>query len=293
MPHTKPAMNTFQLACLTSLVMLAFAANSLLCRLALQQTEIDAASFSLVRLVTGALMLCIAVRWRRTSTSTHRQDSWAGAGALFIYVAAFSYAYISLPAGTGALLLFAAVQLTMVLAGLAAGEKISRQQSIGLTAALAGLVILVLPGIETPSLTGSLLMLASGIAWGTYSIFGRRVSDPISTTAGNFLRGAAIAIALSWLTFPWMKLDPAGLIYATLSGALASGAGYVVWYRVLREMKSITASSLQLSVPALAALGGIVFLDEPVTPNFMVSSIFILGGLWLVLHRSTVLEKKL
>jgi len=291
MPHTKPAMNTFQLACLTSLVMLAFAANSLLCRLALQQTEIDAASFSLVRLVSGALMLCIAVRWK--GTSTHRQGSWPGAGALFIYVAAFSYAYISLAAGTGALLLFAAVQLTMVLAGLAAGEKISRQQSIGLTAALAGLVILVLPGIETPSLTGSLLMLASGIAWGAYSLLGRRVSDPIATTAGNFLRAAAIAIALSWLTYPWMKLDPAGLIYAALSGALASGAGYVVWYRVLREMKSITASSLQLTVPALAALGGIVFLGEPITANFMVSSIFILGGLWLVLHRSTVLEKKL
>ena len=275
-------MSTLRVTAYTALTMIAFAANSLLCRLALKNTSIDAASFSTVRILSGAMMLWLVMRWRDSSSS--KQSTWHGAAALFVYVAAFSFAYLSLSAGTGTLLLFGAVQTTMILAGFIAGERVNKLQGAGFIAALAGLVILVLPSVATPTLTGSVLMIASGIAWGLYSLFGRNVADPIAATAGNFLRAIPFTIALSLFALPWMKLDVTGLLYATLSGALTSGLGYVLWYRILRDTHIITVATAQLSVPVLAALGGVIWLSEVLSQNLLIASVLILGGVGLVLR---------
>jgi len=276
-------MSSLRLTAYTALAMIAFAANSLLCRLALKHTSIDAASFTTVRILSGALLLWLLMQTRANKHGKH--GSWRSAAALFIYVAAFSFAYLSLSAGTGALLLFGAVQVTMILAGFIAGERMSRIQSVGFIAALAGLVILVLPGVQAPTPVGLALMLLSGIAWGMYSLFGRGVADAATATAGNFLRAVPMAIGLSLLTLPWLKLDANGVLYAVMSGALASGLGYVLWYRVLREMSAITASTVQLSAPVIAAVGGIILLDEVLTLNLLIASALILGGIGLVLRK--------
>jgi drug/metabolite transporter (DMT)-like permease len=276
-------MSNLRLTAYTALAMLAFAANSLLCRLALKHTSIDAASFTTVRILSGALLLWLLMQARTTPHGKH--GSWRSAAALFIYVATFSFAYLSLSAGTGALLLFGAVQVTMILAGFIAGEHISRLQSAGFIAALAGLVILVLPGVLAPTPAGSALMLLSGVAWGMYSLFGRGAADAASATAGNFLRAVPMAIGLSLLTLPWLKLDASGVLYAVMSGALASGLGYVIWYRVVREMSAITASTVQLSAPVIAAVGGIILLDEALTLSLLIASPLILGGIGLVLRK--------
>jgi drug/metabolite transporter (DMT)-like permease len=271
-----------RLAAYTVLAMMAFAANSLLCRLALKDTSIDAASFATVRILSGAMVLWLVTRFHVQTHGNH--GSWRGAIALFIYVAAFSFAYLSLSAGTGALLLFGAVQTTMILAGFIAGERMRKLQSAGFIAALAGLVILVLPSVATPTLAGSALMIISGIAWGMYSLFGRGVIDPTAVTAGNFIRAVPFSIALSLLALPWMKLDVTGLLYAVLSGALTSGLGYVLWYRILQRMRAITAATVQLSAPVLAALGGVILLSEVLTQSLLIASVLILGGISLVLR---------
>jgi len=281
MPGTD--MSTLRLTAYTTLAMFAFAANSLLCRVALKQTPIDAASFTSVRILSGALLLWLLMQARTAARG--KRGSWRSAAALFIYVAAFSFAYLTLSAGTGALLLFGAVQVTMILAGFVAGERMSKIQSAGFIAALAGLVILVLPGVQAPTLEGSALMLLSGIAWGMYSLFGRGVADAASATAGNFLRAVPMALGLSLLTLHWLKLDAIGVMYAVLSGALASALGYVIWYRVLREMSAITASTVQLSAPVIAAVGGIILLDEALSLSLQISAALILGGIALVLRR--------
>ena len=226
-------------------------------------------------------MLWILMRWQRNAPL--KQGSWRSAAALFIYAVALSFAYRSINAGAGALMLFGAVQLTMILAGLIIGERMRGMQIMGFGAALAGLVILVFPGVEAPSILDSILMLASGIAWGVYSLYGRKQSDPISATAGNFLRAGILSIIMSICTVPWLHLDTRGIIIAMLSGALASGIGYVLWYRVLQHMSAITASTIQLSSPLLTTLAGIVLLSEPLTGNLLVASLLILGGIKLVL----------
>lgn len=276
-------MSIFRLAVLVTLAMVAFAANSLLCRLALKTTSIDAVSFSAVRIMSGALLLWLLMQVRGVKFAQH--GSWRGAAALFIYVATFSYAYISLSAGTGALILFGAVQVTMIAAGYIAGERMSKIQLAGLSLAVTGLVILVLPGVQAPSLEGSILMLMSGIAWGMYSLFGRGVPDAILATTGNFIRALPMAIVLVLFALPWVRYDVAGVIYAVLSGALASGVGYVIWYRVLREISAITASTVQLSAPVIAAVGGILFLNEVLSLSLLIAAVLILGGIGLVLSR--------
>jgi len=283
-------MSPLQLAACTALTMLAFAANSLLCRLALKDTAIDAASFAALRILSGALMLWLLMRWRGTAsgrkTGGENQGSWRGALALFVYVVAFSFAYLSLAAGTGALILFGAVQITMILAGFMAGERMNGVQKMGFVAAMAGLVVLVLPGVETPSVPDALLMLASGVSWGMYSLFGRGLSDPAAATSGNFLRAAALAIALSLLALPWLNWDATGALYAVLSGGLASGLGYALWYRVLQQMSALTASTIQLCSPLLVAAGGILLLDETLTRNVVIAALLILGGIGLVLRNN-------
>jgi drug/metabolite transporter (DMT)-like permease len=268
---------------LTALAMLAFAGNSLLCRTALRQTPIDAASFTLTRIVSGALILWLIVKLRNRS---HRvAGNWASALALFSYGAAFSLAYLSLPAGTGALLLFGAVQATMILWGMAKGERLRLWQSIGLTLALGGLVALVLPGISAPPLIGSILMLGAGIAWGIYSLRGKSAGDPLRATAGNFLRAVPFAISLSVVALPWAHFDRAGFMYAIISGALTSGIGYAIWYAALPVLSATGAATVQLSVPVLAAAGGIVLLGETLTLRFLGATVAVLGGIALVLKK--------
>lgn len=266
---------------LTLMAMTAFAGNSLLCRSALQQTGIDAASFTFVRIISGAITLWLIVHLRK---SPHRlAGSWLSALALFVYAAAFSFAYISLPAGTGALLLFGSVQATMIIWGLRKGERLRMWQVAGLAIAFGGLVALFLPGISAPPLGGSSLMLGAGIAWGTYSLRGKAAGDAASATAGNFLRAVPMAALLTIAVLPWARLDHAGISYAILSGAIASGVGYVIWYTALPSLKAASAATVQLSVPVLAAAGGIIFLREPITLRFVLASTAVLGGIALVL----------
>jgi drug/metabolite transporter (DMT)-like permease len=265
--------------------MIAFAGNSLLCRAALKHTGIDAASFTTIRLISGALMLWLVV-CVRSGTQTGR-GNWLSALALFAYAAGFSFAYVSLPAATGALLLFGAVQATMICHGIWAGERLLRLQLAGLVLALAGLVGLLLPGLSAPPVIGSLLMLGAGVAWGIYSLRGRGAGDSTRVTVGNFLRAVPIAAVLSILMVDRTSLDSAGIGYAVASGALASGIGYAIWYTALPALKAAKAATVQLSVPVIAALGGIVFLGEPLTLRLVLSSVAILGGIALV-----ILEKQ-
>ena len=270
--------------------MTAFAGNSLLCRLALKNTAIDAASFTAIRMVSGALVLWLVTRqFRPGQPGQIGKGNWPSALALFAYAAAFSFAYMSLPTGTGALLLFGAVQATMIGYGLWSGERLRPPQLAGLTLALGGLLGLLLPGASAPPLGGSVLMISAGIAWGIYSLRGKSAGDPTRVTAGNFLRAAPFAIALSlfMFTFKGASLDAAGFCYAVASGAVTSGIGYAIWYTALPALKATTAATVQLSVPVIAALGGIALLGEPVTLRLVLASSAILGGIALV-----VLQKR-
>ena len=267
---------------LTTIAMAAFAANSLLCRFALRETRIDAASFTFIRIFSGALMLWLLASARGSRASTRRGGSWLSALALFAYAAAFSFAYTSLSAATGALLLFGAVQATMILWGITHGERLRVPQLGGLAAAIAGLVVLVFPGLAAPPLVGTVLMLTAGVAWGVYSLRGKAAGDPLAATAGNFLRALPFSAAASLALLPWARVDLAGVGYAFASGAIASGIGYAVWYTALPRLRAATAATVQLSVPLLTAAGGILLLGEPLTLRFVVSSIAILGGIKLV-----------
>lgn len=264
----------------TLLAMIAFAGNSLLCRLALRRMTIDVASFTAIRILSGAVALYFIQQIR--GRSAHVEGSWLSALALFVYAAAFSFAYLSLPAGTGALLLFAAVQATMIIWGLRKRERMEIRQGIGLALAFAGLVVLLLPGISTPSLGGSLLMLSAGVAWGVYSLRGKAVADATAATAGNFLRAVPLAMILALVTLRGVHAAGAGMVYAIISGAITSGVGYVIWYAALPGLNAISAASVQLSVPVLAALAGVVLLGEAITLRFVLAAAAVLGGIALV-----------
>jgi drug/metabolite transporter (DMT)-like permease len=260
--------------------MAAFAGNSLLCRAALTDTGIDAVSFTTIRLIAGAVTLWLIAIMLRASHAG--KGSWPSGAALVIYAAGFSFAYVSLPAATGALILFGAVQATMIGHGIRAGERMTRRQLAGFALAIAGLVGLLLPGLAAPPLHGALLMLGSGVAWGIYSLRGKGEGDPIRVTAGNFLRAAPIAGLLSVLLHDSMSVDSAGVVYAVASGALASGMGYAVWYTALPALKATSAATVQLSVPVIAALGGVAFLGESLSLRLVLASAAILGGIALV-----------
>jgi drug/metabolite transporter (DMT)-like permease len=265
---------------MTALALLAFAANSLLCRAALAQTNIDPASFTTIRLLSGALVLWLIVLMRTGARSGG--GNWLSASALFAYAAGFSFAYVQLPAATGALILFGAVQITMIGHGIWSGERLGKAQTAGLLLACVGLLALLLPGLTAPPLVSAVLMLGAGIAWGIYSLRGRSAGDPLQVTAGNFLRATPIALVLSLLLSGNATMNSSGIYYAVLSGALASGAGYAIWYTVLPALKSTSAASLQLSVPVLAALGGIAFLGEAMSVRLIMSSAAVIGGIGLV-----------
>lgn len=289
------------------MAMIAFAGNSLLCRLALKQTTIDAATFTFIRIFSGAAALWLIATMRRRLmirrtaspladrrltpegrasarplTTGTEAGNWPSALALFAYAAAFSFAYVSLSAGTGALLLFGAVQATMILWGWRKGERLRVRQLAGLAVALSGLVALVFPGLSAPPPGGSTLMLGAGMTWGIYSLRGKAEKNPAGATTGNFLRAVPLAAVLSLTLLPWARIDRAGIGYAVLSGAIASGAGYVIWYTALSGLKAASAATVQLSVPVLAAAGGILLLGEPLTLRFLFASIAVLGGIALV-----------
>ncbi|QJP09126.1 DMT family transporter [Pseudomonas multiresinivorans] len=266
---------------LTGLAMIAFAGNSILCRLALKATSIDAVSFTGIRIFSGALVLALLLKLRRRIAS--EGGNWRAAAALFVYAAAFSYAYVQLDAGTGALLLFGAVQVTMILVGLLRGERLRGQALLGFLLALGGLLVQLLPSASAPPLAGALLMLLSGVAWGLYSLLGRKGSDPLAITTGNFVRAIAFAALLAASFHSDLRVDTMGVVYAVLSGAMASGIGYAIWYSALPGLSAIQGASVQLSVPILAALSGAVLLGEAISLRLALVSLAVLGGIALIL----------
>lgn len=268
-------------ALLTSMALLAFAANSLLCRMALGQDHIDPASFTTVRIISGAITLVLIVAVR-SGLPTLKPNKPAIA-ALFGYMIFFSFAYISLSAGTGALLLFGAVQLTMFLAAIRGGEQFSVLSWVGLAVAFVGLVYLVAPGVTAPDPKGALLMVLAGIAWGAYSIVGRCSERPLLATASNFVYCIPLTLVLSALYLQGADLSTTGVLLAVASGSIASGLGYAVWYAVLPSLSTGRAATVQLSVPLIAAVGGVLFLSEPATTRLVVASGLTLGGIWLAL----------
>ncbi|MDO8353315.1 MAG: DMT family transporter [Aestuariivirga sp.] len=278
-------MSRAQISILTSLAMLAFAGNSLLCRVALKNTGIDAASFTSIRLISAAVALWLLVRL--SSKTPSGGGNWPSAFALFAYAAGFSFAYINLTAATGALLLFGAVQTTMIGYGMWRGERLLGLQWLGLVLALGGLVGLTLPGLEAPPVVSSLLMIGAGVAWGVYSLRGKGAGDPTVVTAGNFLRTVPITIVLSLLMMRHIAWDSAGIWYAIMSGALTSGIGYAIWYKALPALKATQAATVQLSVPVIAAIGGIILLGESISLRLILASIAIISGIALV-----ILERK-
>jgi drug/metabolite transporter (DMT)-like permease len=284
--YANPFSLSARVPILTLAAMIAFASNSLLCRAALKQTSIDAGSFTFVRVFSGAVVLWLVRRMIRTTRSGGVGGNWISALALLLYAAGFSFAYVAVAAGTGALLLFGAVQATMILWGLHKGECLRAIQILGLIVAMTGLVVLLFPGLSAPPLLGSILMLGAGVAWGVYSLRGKREKNAVTATTGNFVRAVPFAAALSIIFLRWLDLDLAGVIYAIISGAVTSGLGYVIWYSVLPSLKAASAATVQLSVPVLAAAGGILLLGEPLTLRYLLASVAILGGIALV-----VLEK--
>ncbi|MGY6517887.1 MAG: DMT family transporter [Lysobacteraceae bacterium] len=272
-----------RVAALTLLALLAFAANSLLARMALRDTGIDPAGFTIVRLVSGALLLVVLLRHR--GGSLRGAGDWPSALALFAYAVLFSYAYVALSTGTGALLLFGAVQATMVLVGWRRGERLDRLQWSGFAVAVLGLLVLLLPGATAPEPLAALLMLGAGLAWGLYSAFGRGHADPMRVTAGNFVRTLPLCMALGVAALPWLGWDGRGVLLAVASGALTSALGYAVWYAALRHIDATRAATVQLSVPVIAALLGLVFLLEPIGLRWVVAALAVLGGIALVVAR--------
>ncbi len=269
---------------LAAVAMVAFAANSILCRMALGAGLIDPASFTAVRIVTGAATLALLLIVRDRAIRV-RRPSLIGAAALFVYMAGFSFAYVSLDAGVGALILFGCVQITMFAAAFRSGERFGALALLGLALAMAGLVVLVAPGeASAPSLAGAALMALAGVAWGAFTLEGRGQGDPLAATGWSFFAIAPVA-ALLWTPFaPQAEATGAGLALAAASGALASGAGYATWYAALRTLSASRASIIQLSVPVIAALGGAALLSEPVTGRLAAASALSLGGIGLFLR---------
>ncbi|WP_211665276.1 DMT family transporter [Leucothrix arctica] len=293
--HNIPIFKTISL---TALALIAFAANSILCRLALGNESIDAAGFTIIRLLAGALTLIGILQLRtyldardkrsfgqlssKEDSIPQSKGSWFSGLMLFIYAALFSFAYVSMDTGTGALILFGAVQLTMILMSIFKGERLLAIEWMGMIAAFAGFVYLVLPQLGTPSLIGFLMMSVSGIAWGFYTLAGRGSKNPLSDTSYNFLRTLPLVSVLFIVSIQQLTLTAEGVLWAFLSGSLASGVGYSIWYSALRGLSSTQAAVVQLLVPMIAALGGVMFMSEVITTRVMISGGMILGGIALV-----------
>ena len=275
----------------TSITMLAFAGNSILCRMALKDGAIDPASFTSIRLLSGAVALLLIVRLTSTDASIREHGGWISALVLFFYAICFSYAYISLSAGAGALILFGFVQGTMIAMALWSGDRPSVSEWLGWLLAFGGLVWLLIPGIEAPPAVGATLMALAGIGWGVYSIRGRVETNALVSTCSNFVYSIAFVIVLTAIMYTSADITNRGVILAIISGALTSGVGYVIWYTALNYLSAMQAALVQLSVPAIAAAGGVILLAEPVSLRLLTSGALILGGISLALiqkfHRAT------
>lgn len=268
---------------LTAVALLAFAGNSILCRLALRGDEADAAGFTAVRLLAGAVCLTVLSFLFNRNKSSIRNGNWPSAAYLFAYALCFSFAYLDLTAGTGALILFGSVQLTIILVSLFRGTRPRVIEWLGLAVALCGLTYLVFPTLSSPPLTSSLLMAAAGAAWGFYTLRGKGSSDPLGQTTGNFIRTLPFAVLLLAIFFPNLHLTARGAILAIISGAVTSGVGYAIWYAALKHLTSTRAAVVQLAVPIIAAAIGIVFLTEITTNTLCFSAALILGGIALTI----------
>jgi len=263
---------------LTAMAMVAFAANSVLCRMALREAAIDPATFSVVRFLSGAVMLvAVALGWQRSSSL--QAGSWKAAMVLALYALPFAFSYTELSAGTGALIMFGCVQVVMIVAALGSGERPHAMQWTGLGLALAGLVTLVFPGLTAPSPIAAALMTIAGVSWGLYTLLGRAASNPLLQTTGNFVRAVPLIALSSVVVPPRIHVEPRGVVLAVASGVFATGLGYVAWYAALRGLSAMRASVVQLAVPLLAAIGGVLLLTETITLRLVVSTVLVLGGI--------------
>lgn len=267
----------------TIFALVCFALNSILCRLALKSDEIDAASFTAIRLVSGALMLFAINLFVNKDKEKTKNGSWSSAFYLFVYAVCFSFAYINLTTGNGALILFSTVQFTLIAIALYKGERPHRLEWLGFLLAFGGLIYLVFPGLSAPPIFSSVLMVFAGIAWGFYTLNGKNSTNPIANTAGNFLRSVPFAIPILLIFLPQTHLSAKGILLAVLSGAVASGIGYTAWYAILKFHTATRAAILQISVPAFAALGGVIFLAESLNFRLISASFLILGGVALAI----------
>ncbi|MBY5979529.1 DMT family transporter [Ferrimonas balearica] len=267
----------------TALALIAFAGNSVLCRLALGDQQIDAASFTSIRLLSGIAVLLFIASFGQSAAPRGSQGSWKAAFFLFLYALTFSYAYLTLETGTGALILFGAVQVSMMLISYLAGDRFQPIEWLGLILAFAGFTYLMLPGVSTPSLTGFTLMAIAGIAWGAYTLLGRGADNPLLTTRDNFLRTLPFTLILLILTIDTQQLSIQGVALAMLSGGVMSGIGYALWYYALTDLSAIRAAILQLLVPIIAAIGGILFAGESLSAHLLLAALLILGGILLVI----------
>lgn len=273
-----PVLNTILF---TGIALIAFAANSVLCRLALGEHTIDAASFSIIRLLSGAIVLSVLLLFKHKKQS-HSNNSWLASSMLFLYAVTFSFAYITLDTGTGALILFGSVQITLIFLALMSGTKLLFVEWTGVSIAFAGFVYLILPGVSTPSLLGFTLMTIAGIAWGIYTLKGKSSANPLADTAINFVRTIPFLILLALFTFQNALLSKEGIVLAILSGTIASGIGYSIWYMALAGLSTTQAAVVQLLVPVIAALGGVLFVSEAITLRLFFSATMVLGGIFLV-----------
>ena len=271
-----------KIAFYTLLALVAFAGNSILCRLALGNEQIDAASFAAIRLLSGVAFLLLIFKFSNQKEQPESKGSWVSALMLFVYAITFSYAYISLETGIGALILFASVQFTMVISSLFLGNKITALQWVGVTMAFLGFVYLVFPTLSTPSAKGFSLMLVAGIAWGFYTLLGSASKNPLSDTLYNFSKTLPLVLVLLFFTVSQASFSSKGILIAVIAGGITSGVGYAIWYSVLTEISAIKASVLQLSVPVISALGGALFSDEAITIRLVISTAIIISGILIV-----------
>ena len=268
---------------LSSMALVAFAGNSVLCRLALVDDAIDPAGFTLIRLLSGILVLWPLLLVSQSKAAYQKSGSWFSALMLFVYALLFSYAYISIDTATGALILFGAVELSLVLVSLLKGKRLSVNEVVGVLLALAGFVYLVLPELQKPTLSGFIMMSVSGIAWAMYTVGGQGSTNALRDTAFNFLRTVPLLIVLLVVSFNSLSLTPYGVGLAIASGAITSGLGYAIWYAALPNLTTTQAAVIMLFVPIIAAFGGVIFTDEDISLRLIIAGALVLGGIALVI----------
>lgn len=288
-----PGRNTFfKTAALTGLALLAFAANSVLCRLALADNSIDPASFTVVRLLSGSIVLLFIISFNRQTAASTAKGDWTAGLMLFLYAISFSYAYTSLGTGVGALVLFGSVQITILLMSIISGERLHVAEWLGAALAFCGFIFLILPGVTTPSIHGFLLMSVAGISWGIYTLKGRNSERPLLDTAYNFFRTTPLVILLGIMTFNSADYTTEGVLLALLSGGITSALGYTIWYIALAGLSTTQAAVTQLSVPVIAAFGGVIFVSEAITYRLTISAALVLGGILMVVAGRDYFSKK-